>query len=206
MRLRLLCMTVAAISLSACATVDMTNMTGTTSAVAAQSDATQGNVVKRAAKSLYAAFTTKGWAAKASRKRVQSTASVLLKGLEDQTEAQKSGSYLDTVPSYEMLSADIRAAEQHVYQTTKAAEVYLSMSGASANIRSELASLEKALIAARQAEIVFETALTTMSRSTDADFKSYCDKVDALRDVTDQYGDRVRGTATRVSALDFAVN
>lgn len=202
MKLKFALLTVACFSMSACATVDMTSMAGQTNGT--KSTAVQTNVVQRAAKKLYAAFVTKGWAAKSSRKRVQSTANVLLKGLEPQTKAQQSGEYSNTVPSYTVLAADIRAADQYVSQTVKAAEVYLSISEGDVNMRSELSSLEKALIAARQAEIVFDSALVRLNRADDADFESFKTQVNMLREITDQYGDRVRGITTRVSAANFS--
>lgn len=202
MKLKFALLTLVCFSLSACATVDITSMAGQSSNV--KSSASQTNVVQRAASKLYAAFVTKGWAAKASRKRVQSTANVLLKGLAPQTAEQQSGQYGDTVPSHAVLAADIRAADQYVYQTVKAAEVYLSMSEGGVNMRSELSSLEKALIAARQAEIVFDSVLVRLNRTDDADFETFKARVNALRSVTDQYGERVRSITTRVSAANFS--
>ncbi|WP_371398331.1 hypothetical protein [Fretibacter rubidus] len=195
MRLKLLCASLAAMSLTACATVDMTSMAGTTS-ISAQQTSPQGNVVERAASKLYAVFVNKGWAAKASRKRVQSTANVLLKGLEPTVADMNAGSYADTATSYASLSSDIRAAQQHVDQTVKAAEVYLAMSDLGVNMRAELSSLEKALITSRQAEVVFSTALERLNRTDCPDFASYAARVNALRDVTDEYGQRVRQTSS----------
>lgn len=208
MRAKLILLTTLSVAMSGCATVDMTNMAGQATAPAT-AKTTQVNVVQRAASKLYAAFTSNGWVAKSSRKRVQSTADVLLKGLAPQTDLQKSGNYAVTAVSLTKLAADIRAAEHHVFQTTKAAEVYLAMAADDVNVRSELSSLEKALIAARQAELVFAAAIDTASTTSDGgetaatDFAEYQESVNKLRDVTDLYGDRVRQIRTRVSAATF---
>ena len=89
--------------------------------------------------------------------------------------------------------SDIRIAAKHVEQTTKAAEVYLAMAPGEKSLRKELVSLEKALIASREASQVFEDALIkTVGETSAMDFVSYKNSVNELRDVTNAFGDRVR--------------
>lgn len=192
MSLRLTLILTAALSLSACATVDLTEVTAPKNASAAQ--VADVNVVQRAASKLYAAFTNRGFVAKDSRKKMRSAARVLLKGLEDKGAATiASAGYADLAVDSVVVLSDIRMAATHVEQTTKAAEVYLAMAPGEKSLRKELVSLEKALIASREASQVFEDALIkTVGETTALDFVSYSNSVNELRDVTNAFGDRVR--------------
>jgi len=192
-KLRLFFTAAAIISLSACATVDMTNTTSVS--MKAQSSAVERNVVQRAASKLYAAFTTKGWSTKSSKKRVQSAASILLKGLEP-IQANSGYAYADQNKPAMIVLADMREATQHVFQTTKAAEVYLSMAPAQDSLREELSSLERALLMSRQAETVFAAALESSGRTDTSETLAFVQSVDALRDVTNAFGERVREEQT----------
>lgn len=203
MSLRLTLIFTTALSLSACATVDLTEATAPKSTATA--DIADVNVVQRAASKLYAAFSNRGFVAKDSRKKMRSAARILLKGLED-----KNSSSVETVgyaglatDSVSVLS-DIRMAATHVEQTTKAAEVYLAMAPGGKSLRKELVSLEKALIASREASQVFEDALIkTKGETTAMDFASYKQSVNELRDVTNAFGDRVRESQmTKVAAIN----
>lgn len=185
-KLRLFLACAAVISLTACATVDLTDTSSMSST--AQSALIERNIVQRAASKLYAVFATKGWSTKSSKKRVQSAASVLLKGLEP-TNAASGFKYADQNKSAAIVLADMREATQHVSQTTKAAEVYLSMAPAKVSLTEELSSLERALLMVRQAETVFAAAL---GNSNEADITAFRQSVDTLRDVTNAFGDRVR--------------
>jgi len=61
------------------------------------------------------------------------------------------------------------------------------------SLRKELVSLEKALIASREASQVFEDALLqTEGTAETLDYKAYVSSVGELRDVTNAFGDRVR--------------
>ena len=192
MSLRLTILLTAALSLSACATVDLTEVTAPKSTSAAQ--VADVNVVQRAASKLYAAFTNRGFVAKDSRKKMRSAARVLLKGLEDKGAASiTSAGYADSAVDSVIVLSDIRIAAKHVEQTTKAAEVYLAMAPGEKSLRKELVSLEKALIASREASQVFEDALIkTVGETSAMDFVSYKNSVNELRDVTNAFGDRVR--------------
>ena len=192
MSLRLTLILTAALSMSACATVDLTEVT----APKAESTAKVAdiNVVHRAASKLYAAFTNRGFVAKDSRKKMRSAATVLLKGLEDKNASSVvSEGYVHKAADPVAILSDIRIAAGHVEQTTKAAEVFLVMAPGEKSLRKELVSLEKALIASREASQVFEDALIKTSGETTAmEFVSYERSVNELRDVTNAFGDRVR--------------
>jgi len=125
MRLKLSIILLSCLSISACATIDLDEM-------AAKNQPTKAatldiNVVQRAASKLYAAFSSKGFVAKDSKKRMQSAARILLKGLEEKDVTDQDMSYAANISDPEIILSDIRLASRHVEQTTKAAEVYLAM-------------------------------------------------------------------------------
>ena len=203
MSLRLTLALTAALSMTACATVDLNDVA--TQNKSSASKAIDVNVVQRAAAKLYAAFSSRGFVAKDSRKRMQSAARVLLKGLEDKdVTAVSSGGYVSMASDSLVVLSDIRIASTHVEQTTKAAEVYLAMAPAEKSLRKELSSLEKALIASREASQVFEDALIkTSGEATAMDYAAFKISVNELRDVTNAFGDRVReAQMTKVAALN----
>lgn len=206
MKAKLALVTLICVSFSGCATVDLANVGGTKTATVSSDQSDRGNVVERAASKLYTAFTSQGWVQNKSRKRVQSTASVLLRGLDTSSGESPLSDYAQKSLSLSQMRQDIKAAENHVNQTTKAAEVYLAMAADQANLREELASLQKALISSREAELVFKDALPEEHPELDPVFQSYVAAVDALRDVTDAFGDRVRSTRTMTSALGAEIN
>ena len=192
MSLRFTLILTAALSLSACATVDLTDVT--TPKASSTVSVADVNVVQRAAAKLYAAFANRGFVANDSRKKMRTAARVLLKGLEDKDTASiESAGYAALATEPMVVLSDIRMAATHVEQTTKAAEVYLAMAPGERSLRKELVSLEKALIASREASQVFEDALIKLAGETKAmDFVSYKQSVNELRDVTNAFGDRVR--------------
>lgn len=192
MSLRLTLTLIVGLSLSACATVDLTEVTAPKTAASAQ--AVDVNVVQRAASKLYAAFSNRGFVAKDSRNKMRSAARVLLKGLEDKnTTSTEMAGYVSLATDANVVLSDIQMAATHVEQTTKAAEVYLVMAPSENSLRKELISLEKALIASREASQVFEDALIKTSGETTAmEFTSFNRTVNELRDVTNAFGDRVR--------------
>lgn len=203
MSLRLTLTFAAALSMSACATVDLNEATTSNNPSAAKS--VDVNVVQRAASKLYAVFSNRGFVAKDGRKKMRSAASVLLKGLEDKTETTVSTvGYAANAQSQVTVLSDIRMAATHVEQTTKAAEVYLAMAPAEKSLRKELGSLEEALIASREASQVFEEALIKTAGAANAmDFSAYNLSVNELRDVTNAFGDRVReAQMTQVAAIN----
>lgn len=203
MSLRLTLILSAALSLSACATVDLTEATAAKSSSATST--ADVNVVQRAASKLYAAFSNRGFVAKDSRKKMRSAARILLKGLEDKSSTSvETLGYVSLATDPVVVLSDIRLAGTHVEQTTKAAEVYLAMAPSERSLRKELVSLEKALISSREALQVFEDALIkTKGETTAMDFTSYKQSVNELRDVTNAFGDRVRESQmTKVAAIN----
>ena len=205
MKAKLALITLFCVSVSGCATVDFANVgNSSTSAVAASESKNKVNVVKRAANTLYSAFTSKGWAANKSRKRVQSTASILLTGLDSDSSESPLSDYASKTLTVSEVHTDIQTAQNYVSQTTKAAEVYLAVAPDDTNLREELASLQKALIVSREAELEFKSALA--SGAEDKVLMSYSQSVDTLRDITDAFGDRVRSGLTLTSALQNQIN
>jgi len=182
--------------MSACTTVDMTAM-GAATPVASQSS--EPNVVEKATSRLFALFSSKGWSTHDSRKRMQSAASILLNGLDEKSLSDSPSSYTQTTVRTDVLSADIREAEYHIDQTIKAAEIFLSMAGPDQDIRQELLELEQALLASRQAESVF--AETSGKIGSTEDMTRLNGTVDRLRDVTDEFGRRVRRAQNRSVAV-----
>ena len=192
MSLRLTIALTACLSVSACATVDLNNMAGQDKPAAAKS--VDVNVVQRATAKLVSAFSNRGFVHKDSRKKMRSATRVLLKGLQNKdVTAAAPVSYASLATDKTVVLSDIRLASSQVEQTTKAAEVYLAMAPAEKSVRKELVSLEKALIASREASMIFEDALIkTSGTATDSDYISYKSSVNELRDVTNAFGDRVR--------------
>jgi len=193
------CAIVAAL-MSGCATVDLNEMA---TPVSAQASEVELNVVQRAVGKLKTAFASKGFVEKTSRKRMQSAAKILLNGLEDKNVTQVSGDsgYVAMAKPVSVVLEDIRFAKTHVEKTTKAAEVYLEMAPADRKISKELKSLEVALLAAKEAGRVFEVAL---GRPNDADVLSYNRTVSNLREITDEFGARVRVQNSQKLALHAA--
>jgi hypothetical protein len=190
MRIGVIAVTAATLLVSGCATVDMTDM-----AVPAAKTETvaEKNVVQRAASRLYAAFTSRGFAPKSSRKRMQSAASVLLNGLQERDLRDTDVKYAEQELPASVVKADILYAANHVSQTTKAAEVYFEMVPAKRNLRKELASLEQALLASREASALFAKT----ANADAADIAALDAEIAALKSVTDVFGQRVRQDAAR---------
>ena len=197
MSLRFTLALITCLSVSACATVDLDEMAA--AKTVAKTNAVKSNVVQRAAMKLKSAFSSRGFVAKDSQKRMQSAAHILLKGLEDQEIKPSTASYVTAANDPMIVLADIRTASRHVEQTTKAAEVYLAMAPVETTLRKELNSLEDALLASRAAETIFEDALIKTGYSlTASEFLSYNVLVEELKDVTNAFGDRVRESALGV--------
>ncbi|WP_026941874.1 hypothetical protein [Hellea balneolensis] len=192
MGLRLTIALTACLSMTACATVDLNEVALQSKPSA--SKAVDINVVQRATAKLYAAFTSRGFVDKDSRNKMRSAARVLLEGLEEKdVTSEASVGYAALASDSRIVLSDIRIASTHVEQTTKAAEVYLAMAPAEKKLRKELVSLEKSLIASREAATIFEEALIkTTGRASDTEFVSFKVSVNELRDVTNAFGDRVR--------------
>lgn len=185
---RIFAVTAAAMAATGCATVDMTEMA---SPVAAKSDVpAEKNIVLRAASKLYAAFRTKGFVAKTSRKKMQSAASVLLNGLEDR-ELTSDVSYEARNLPRSVVINDISYAAEQVRRTANAAEIYFELSEGKRKLREELVELEQALLSSREASNSFETVVGADS----SELRSLNFEVDRLKVITDSFGVRVRERA-----------
>ena len=187
-RLRMLALTTAAILATGCATVDMSQMS-IPSAAKAEAPA-ERNIVLRAASKLYAAFRSKGFVAKTSRKKMQSAASVLLNGLEERDLTSDVNYASRNLPRVVVIE-DISYATQYVRQTADAAEIYFDMSEGKKKLREELTELEQALLSSREAAASFEEAVG----SENAALRTLNVQVERLKTVTDNFGKRVRDQA-----------
>lgn len=209
MKARIALITLLSLSMSGCATVDLVNVGGNTTASSVSgtsNDADSENVVKLAAGRLFDIFTRQGWVESKDNQRVQSAASVLLRGLETPSDETQHSSYASKSLSVSQMHADVITAQSHVLETSNAAQVYLAVVADDANLREELASLQKALIVAREAELMFKDAIPVANPDLDPVFLNYSDSVDTLRDVTDVFGDRVRSARTLTSAMRAEIN
>jgi len=179
--------------LTGCATIDLNEVTrpAQTNVVSE----TELNVVQRAASALSIVFRDRGFVANTPRKRLQSAASVLLNGLEEKQVIQTTDvSYVSMQKSEDVVISDIEFARSYVDRTVAAAEIYLEIAPAKRDLRAELTSLEKALLAATEARDVFEASLLDQSLPELAAFE---ESVWRLRDITDEFGARVRIRDTR---------
>ena len=192
MKLRALSVVVVlAVGLPACTTVDL-------SQVAIQSESVaptplKKNVVERASAALTSTFRSKGWCSGGPQEKTQTATSVLLNGV-DSTPISKHNTELKYT-SETQLAADLVSANEQVIQTTKAAEVFLTISEDVADVDSELSLLETALLSAKEAETRFEKAVTnTGSSSLRQNLETLQSSVQSLKEITDLYGDRARST------------
>ena len=173
--------------LSACTTVDL-------SQVAINSEPekvapVQQNVVERSAKALTAKFQDSGWCSASPQEKTQTAASVLLNGIDSES-TPISPTYKAAKSS--QLASHLLEANRHVEQTTKAAEVYLSMYENS-SLDLELSVLETALLSAREAEKRFGLEAVKYNNETiQSRYVILQNSVDELKTVTDSYGERIR--------------
>lgn len=177
------------VAASACTTVDMSAM-GSGASLGTSTADSGPNVIEKATAQLFAAFSSKGWSTHSSRKRMQSAASILLNGLEDKSLSAQPSRYM--APDAMTLDNDIRMAAGHIDQTVKAAEIFLATAAADEDVRDELVDLEQALLASRQAQKVFAEVDGEASQLIDLSLT-----VERLRDVTDEFGRRVRRAQNR---------
>jgi PBP1b-binding outer membrane lipoprotein LpoB len=193
-KIRMITVTAVALIASGCATVDMTEMA---SPVAVKTEVpAEKNIVLRAASKLYAAFRSKGFAAKTSRKRMQSAASILLNGLEERELTTETNYEAQGFPR-DVVIADIAYAGEHVRRVANAAEVYFEMSEGKKKLRDELGSLEQALVSSREAAATFESIVGDNS----VEIRNLNTEIDRLKSITDEFGKRVReGAAAEMAA------
>ncbi|NNC36849.1 MAG: hypothetical protein EX271_13405 [Acidimicrobiales bacterium] len=184
------------VGLPACTTVDLSQVAVQSEAIPAVQE--EKNVVERASLTLTSVFRDKGWCSGGPQEKTQTATSVLLNGVKA-TPASKQKSDL-TFKSEEQLAAALAVANEHVVKTTKAAEVFLSMTDEMADVDSELSLLETALLSAREAKTRFDkAAASSQSSVVRQDFQTFQASVISLKAITDQYGDHARTTIANKS-------
>jgi len=173
---------------SGCATIDMTEMA---SPVAAKTETpAEKNIVLRTASKLCEDFSSKGFITKTSRKNIQSAASILLNGLEEQNLTHEIEYERQGFPRAVVIE-DIAYATQHIRRTANAAEIYFDMSENETKLRDELGSLEQALLSSREAAGMFENVVGSQT----SELRILNSEVERLKSVTDNFGTRVRELA-----------
>ena len=175
-------------SLSACTTVDLSQIAIKESQEAVQKSA--HNVVEQAALSLTNLFKAKGWCKSHPAEKTRTAANVLLNGVD--MDVAKTPVPVAKISTRQLFS-DLNEAKKQVEQTTKAAEVYLVLSEEMAELDAELSHLEAALLAAREAEASFEKSMQAASNLiVRHKFTTLSNSIDELKNVTDAYGERIR--------------
>lgn len=185
------------VTLSACATVEMAPVQSGT--FMSQAEVQDRSEVKMSARKLSSVFSTEGWSRMNPGTKTQSAVNILVRGF------KKTGDVIDPVRNYlsrrseaQMIVEDIERANDYVMVTNDKAKLFLLNNPNAIDIRAELSDLETALLSARQAELVFRDALKEKNLAVDNDaMKKLTHSVDALRDTTDAFGVRLRGSPTK---------
>lgn len=187
---------VIAATLSACATVEMAPVES--EIFMSQSEQQDRSAVKLSARQLSSVFSNEGWSRINPSEKSQSAVNILVRGL------KKTGKVIDPVRNYlarrtesDMVAADIAKADKYVVKVTTKAKIFIENNPSSVDISAELSDLETALLSARQAEALFEDVVDRNGLGAE---KSGLDRlstsVNALRDVTDTFGNRLRGSGS----------
>ena len=184
------CLMACVLSLSACATVNVTSIGDTTPNVAEADVVESGNVITRTAKRLYQVFVAKGWYEDTSRKRVNTATNVLLNGLKDVEVDAETGSEV-TYTSIDHFLDEIKTARYHLTQTTKAAEVYLDIASSDSDLTGELEQLQKALHVSEKAHDHFSNQQINTTVA-EVEVNNLGSDIETLRQVTNNFGDVVR--------------
>lgn len=192
MKLRALSVVVVlSIGVPACTTVDLSQVSIQSEASAAVP--AKQNVVERASAALMSKFRSKGWCSGGPQEKTQTATSVLLNDV-DSTLIENYDTSLK-FSNETQLAAELISANEHVMQTTKAAEVFLAISKGITDVDSELSLLETALLSAKEAESRFEKAVAITGSSTvRQNFEALQTSVQSLKKITDRYGDHARSS------------
>lgn len=193
----------AIISLSACATVDVTGYAAPSETISAVKPVEKGNIITRTVMRLYNVFVDRGLYEDTSRKRVQSAANILLNGLK----TPDSDAADQTAPAavhFADFSNDVQTARYHITQTTKAAEVYLDIASNDSDLSEELKQLQKALRVSEKAADRLAQHDVQGDQAGQAEILGLQAEVNKLRSVTDAFGDVVR--ARRIAAASKAAS
>jgi len=189
----------AIISLSACATVDVSGYAAPSETVSAVKPVETGNIITRTVKRLYNVFVDRGLYEDNSRKRVQSAANILLNGLQTPSADGQSDTSADVIALTDF-SRDVQTARYHITQTTKAAEVYLDIASNDADLSEELKQLQKALQVSEKATDRLAQYDMRNDQEAAARISALQTDVNKLRDVTDAFGDVVRARRIALSS------
>lgn len=191
----------AVLALPACATVEIA--TGEAPVIQAEVKPSKARVeMRRSAKTLSYKFAQNGWTPKTSSKAGQSAASVLLRGLKAKAaQPDTAKSYTAKTVGVAGVHKDVKAAEAQIAIVTNLAQKFLISHPDTVNVRKDLKLLEAAMVSARKAEMTFTKALSAKGdTNAQASLKSLDQAISALRDVTDAYGDRQRGSESTLQA------
>lgn len=185
---RYLLISTVALSCTACATVDLQSMGGSseTTTLSAKSEM---NVIMSAVARLKAVFAERGFGTESSKRKVHAAAEMLMNGISSETAVEDENPYFREAKPVPVVLADADLAMRHVVQTRRAAEIYLDLVDPDEPVEKELESLQGALITSERALATFREALPQENLS---DLEPLEASVDGLRDITDQFGDRVR--------------
>lgn len=195
MKVRLGIVFVVCTSLSACATVNMTELEAVTST---QSSAVQPNVVLKASERLSERFSEKGWVEKTAFKFKQA-ALTLLRGNNETLPRSAQQVYAAKITP-DALKSDIVEATYLAQQTSKAADVYLEYLTVEADLTPDLQKLEKALLDCRQAENTFEYAASIHQAEIKTELSALNMASTKLQKAADVLGTHVRQKNQNISA------
>lgn len=194
MKVRLGIISLMGMSLTACATVNMTELETATQTTAAVS---QPNVVLKASDRLSSRFSEKGWVERTAFK-MKTAAMTLLRGNSAETPKSAQTIYAENV-SPNLLRADVLEATYLAQQTHKAADVYLEYLAVDADLSPDLNKLEKALLDCRQAENTFEYAAKMHQVEIGTELSALNSAATKLQQSTDLLGNVVRQKNSVVS-------
>ncbi len=175
--------------LGGCATVDMADMTAMKTNSSLEQSETM-NPVMEASETLSAKLEDKGLC-QTRTERMKTAARVLLKGRKA-AESSISNKYVSTKPVLSTIQADILEVTELVQSTTSAARTFVEIPEYGSDLRNELKSLEKALSSTELAQNSFQAALGQVGSTDNAALSGLQSATDALRTVTNTYGDQVR--------------
>ena len=192
---RLLLISSVALSCTACATVDLQSMGGSSNGPTYETKS-EMNVIMSAVARLKAVFAERGFGAETSKRKVHAAAEMLMNGISAETASDNDDAYARDAKAVPVVLADAELAMRHVDQTRRAAEIYLDLVDPEEPVEKELESLQAALLTSERALASFRASLPEDNK---ADLVPLETSVDGLRDITNQFGDRVRQSHLKTS-------
>lgn len=195
---RMFAVLVVASGLSACATVDMTAMTSLSSGDQAYSDTSKLSPVSDQAANMKTVFADRGWTGEENRNMFQSATRLLMKGRSADAEPVQTGYVFKDIVKFE---ADLVSATRTVQQVNSVSLSFLEADAKDLGWVTEAKYLEKALIVGRKAEAGFsKVQAEDGNERTQALMAEFSQTVDALRDVTNTYGNLAWESAPRAAS------